>query len=303
MWNPEELRGRVVVGVDGSDQALQAARWAAGYAAERRLGLTVLTAEEPLAHPVRELVHTGDLDALMEQAAQEVLERCVAAAQAARPGLDVRAARVWDAPTPALIEASGHAELVVMGRRGLGGWGGLLLGSVCAGVVPHAEGPVVVLPHRMDSPNLADGPVVMGVSGDDEGRAAALFALEQAALWRAPVIAVHTWQIALDWQVPVPLDQQVIEAVREYHQTAGATILQEAADRYPDVEVRHEVREGAAMAVLAEKSEQARLVVVGSRLRGSLRGLLLGSTTLGLLQVAHSPVAVIRASRGPGQSG
>lgn len=303
MWNPEELRGRVAVGVDGSEQAVQAAQWAAGYAAERRLGLTVLTAEEPLAHPVRELVHTGDLDALMEQAAQEVLERSAAAARAAQPGLDVRSARVWDAPTPALIEATAHAELVVMGRRGLGGWGGLLLGSVCAGVVPHAEGPVVVLPHHTDTPHLVDGPVVLGVSGDDEGRAAALFALEQAAFWRGPVIAVHAWHIALDWQVPVPLDQQAIEAVRAYHQTAGGQILQEAADRYPDVEVRHEVREGGAMAVLAEESQQARLVVVGSRLRGSLRGLLLGSTTLGLLQVAHCPVAVIRASRGPATEG
>src|SRR5690606_1004135 len=71
---------------------------------------------------------------------------------------------VLDKVEPALHAASTTADLVVVGARGIGGFRGLLLGSVSRWVLHHAESPVAVV--RGDEPSL-DGPVVVGVNGSD----------------------------------------------------------------------------------------------------------------------------------------
>ena len=113
MWDPQECDGRVVLGMDGSQHALDAVAWAADYAADRHLGLTLLTAEEPMSHSLRELITSHDVDALLRRSAASVLERGAHLAQSQHPGLDVQLATVWDAPAPALIEAVSYTHLTL----------------------------------------------------------------------------------------------------------------------------------------------------------------------------------------------
>ncbi|GAA2718537.1 hypothetical protein GCM10010429_43130 [Micromonospora olivasterospora] len=73
---------------------------------------------------------------MLEEAADELRGRW--------PGLDVAASQVAGGPAASLVAESRRAELVVVGSRGLGGFAGLLLGSVTQAVVRHAHCPVLV---------------------------------------------------------------------------------------------------------------------------------------------------------------
>jgi nucleotide-binding universal stress UspA family protein len=55
---------------------------------------------------------------------------------------------VAGAPARALLDMATDADLVVVGSRGLGGFAGLLLGSVSQQVAHHASCPVVIVPEE-----------------------------------------------------------------------------------------------------------------------------------------------------------
>lgn len=61
------------------------------------------------------------------------------------PDVVVRYEVLSGEPRETLIEASGNAQLMVVGARGLGGLAGLLLGSVSQAVLHHAHCPVIVV--------------------------------------------------------------------------------------------------------------------------------------------------------------
>nr|WP_281398606.1 universal stress protein [Saccharopolyspora gloriosae] len=61
------------------------------------------------------------------------------------PGLRAHAVAVRAHPVPALVDAADASPLLVVGHRGSGGFSGLLLGSVAAGVLHHARCPVAVI--------------------------------------------------------------------------------------------------------------------------------------------------------------
>src|SRR5690606_18202537 len=103
---------------------------------------------------------------------------------------------VCDVPAPGLIEAGKGADLLVVGARGLGGFRGLLLGSVSQQVLHHAHGPVAIVhPPRDDAGEPPSERIVVAVDGSDQSRAAVRWALEEAALRHAPVEAVHAWEV------------------------------------------------------------------------------------------------------------
>jgi len=133
---------RIVVGVDGSEPSRLALRWAADEAKLRDATLEVVTAWHIPPQVASPAVPTGDYD--FETVAGDTLAAEVAAILGPDPGPIVRrvvnghAARV-------LIELSEHAELLVVGSRGLGGFTGTLLGSVSRHCTTHAHCSVVVV--------------------------------------------------------------------------------------------------------------------------------------------------------------
>ncbi len=133
---------RVVVGVDGSEAAAAALRWAAEEARLRGAALQVVHAWE-VPYPA-ELAFAGGTYAAMEQAAHEVVAEALADAGLIADEVDHQV--VQSTPSRALLEAAADATLVVVGSRGRGGFAGLLLGSVSHQVSQHAGCPVVVVP-------------------------------------------------------------------------------------------------------------------------------------------------------------
>jgi nucleotide-binding universal stress UspA family protein len=146
---------RLVVGVDGSPSSVKALSFAVEEAAMRGALLQVLTTF-PSPTMLGASVPDGYFENLEEQALRlidEAIDRVPAAA--ALPSI-LRTA-VAEAPAAALIAASRDAALLVVGRRGRGGFLDLVLGSVSSQCVQHAECPVVVVREVMSTDGLGAG--------------------------------------------------------------------------------------------------------------------------------------------------
>jgi nucleotide-binding universal stress UspA family protein len=137
----------IVVGVDGSEGAAEALRFAVAEAGVRRLPLRVLSAWQVPATAVAgsmvPAVALGDF----EEAAEEAVERAIAEAARLDPEVECTGAIVRGQAAAALVEAARPDDLIVVGSRGRGEVAGLLLGSVGHQVVHDAPCPVVVVPH------------------------------------------------------------------------------------------------------------------------------------------------------------
>ncbi|SDE59318.1 universal stress protein [Pseudonocardia oroxyli] len=290
-----QAHGSVVVGVDGSASGSEAVCWAAREAARRRVGLRLVSA---LVLP--EPNHLGNpglgtsYKRTMTEAAEQVLADAVALARGVEPGLEMHSELRSGFAIPVLLAESDRAGLVVVGSRGLGGFTGLLVGSVAIALAARGASPVVVV--RGDAEEGPDDvrPVVVGVDGSPVSEEALALAFEEAALHRAPLLALHTWQDdVVELGIAPLVDWNGVEA--EEHALL-AERLAGWAEKYPDVEVRRRVVRDRPAAELVDLSRSARLVVVGSRGRGGVRGLVLGSVSHALVHHAQCPVLVARPS-------
>lgn len=134
--------GRIVVGVDGSEASVEALRQA------QRLAVPLGASVEAIAYwnfpPVYEgYVAVGITG--FEEAAEQILKESVEKAFGIDVPDNVTSHLEQGHPRQGLIQASRRAEMIVVGRRGHGGFGGLLMGSVSSACVAHAHCPVLVV--------------------------------------------------------------------------------------------------------------------------------------------------------------
>jgi len=133
----ESTSHRIVVGIDGSEAAVRALDWAAAEAERTGAVLEIQTAYEPgYVHVTKEEVQRS-LDRLVEDASAHVAM--------ATPGVVTVGKTHEQSPAEVLIEASKGADLLVVGSRGLGGFKGLLLGSVSQQCAHHAHCPLTIV--------------------------------------------------------------------------------------------------------------------------------------------------------------
>ncbi|MBQ1021153.1 universal stress protein [Micromonospora sp. D93] len=281
----------VVVGVDGSPSSLVAAEHAARAALLRSRPLLLV---HGYLHASGYGVPLNPYDLgvpVPSEEAQEMLERTAAELTGRWPGLAVEVRQVAGGPGATMIEESRRAELVVVGSRGLGGFAGLLLGSVGAQVAAHAHCPVLVV-RPDEQPIPVDGPVLVGVDGSESSRLAVGLGADEAALRDVPLVLVHVGPADGDRTVP-----EEIEESQAAYQAEAVRLLADASAavraEHPDLVVReHPVRAAGAAQGLIEASGAASLLVVGTRGRAGFAGLLLGSVSQAAIQHAHCPVLV-----------
>jgi nucleotide-binding universal stress UspA family protein len=131
----------IVVGVDGSDPSIEALRYAATMAKVLGARVTAVTCwRYPPAYD-----NFVPLQWSPESDAEQVLKEAVATAFGDTPPAGLRTLVRQGQPASVLIDESADADMLVVGSRGLGGFAGLLLGSVSAAVAAHARCPVLVL--------------------------------------------------------------------------------------------------------------------------------------------------------------
>jgi nucleotide-binding universal stress UspA family protein len=142
-------RGRIVVGVDDSEQAAAALCWAMAEGALRGLTVeAVHTWQPPLAAlPFGATLVMPVGEAAIDAEARNQIEQTVSAAIAdiEGPAPQVQITILHGIPALTLVEASQDAELLVVGSHGRTGWSRLVLGSVAMACVQHAHCPVVVI--------------------------------------------------------------------------------------------------------------------------------------------------------------
>jgi nucleotide-binding universal stress UspA family protein len=137
----------IVAGVDGSEDSARALRWAIDEARAR--GVTVAAVHAwHVPYSMSFAVAAVDFSAF-EDAARRLLDQMVDAAEADSPGVPVERVLVAGSAADALLGAARGAALVVVGGRGVGGFRGLLLGSVSQQLAHHAACPVVVVPRAI----------------------------------------------------------------------------------------------------------------------------------------------------------
>ncbi|MEU8282726.1 universal stress protein [Micromonospora sp. NPDC048905] len=281
----------VVVGVDGSSSSLVAAEHAARAALLRSRPLLLL---HGYLHPFGYGIPLNPYDIGMpvpSEEAQRMLETTAADLTDRWPGLVVEVRQVAGGPGITLIEESRQAELVVVGSRGLGGFAGLLLGSVGTQVAAHAHCPVLVV-RPDEQPIPVDGPVLVGVDGSESSRLATGYGADEAARREVPLVLVHVGPAAGDRAVPEEIEEsQAVYQAEAVRLLADASAAVRAA--HPDLVVReHPVRAAGPVQGLIEASGTASLLVVGTRGRAGFAGLLLGSVSQAVIQHAHCPVLV-----------
>ncbi|MEW9529543.1 universal stress protein [Microbispora sp. NPDC049125] len=289
------MTGRIVVGVDGSPAATAAVEWAADDAARRGAALRVVHVREEWAHEYPFHAVPGFDESLTEYC-EGVVGAAAERARGRAPGVEVTTALAEGTVIGSLMAEAGDAGEIVLGSRGMGGFTGLVLGSVSIGVAGRAPCPVVVV----RGPSQAvHGEVVVGLDGSSHSEAALEYGFAQARLRKARLRAVHAWQIPAS--SPFALGYaDVLDEVFQRESAGFRRRLEPWRDKHPDVEVAESVVSGHPVAALSDASRQADLVVVGSRGLGRVAAAVLGSVGHGVLHHAHCPVAVVRPRRTAG---
>jgi nucleotide-binding universal stress UspA family protein len=277
----------VVVGVDASETAARAVRFAADEARRRSAPLRIvhaITWFDDVTYSLPEF----DVPDLLNTGARTLLQAMRDLVSDSLPADRVSTSAVDGHPADVLVAASEGAALLVVGARGVGGLAGLLRGSTAHGVVAHAACPVVVLPDDSAVRVRDRRSVVVGVRGRGDEEVLA-FAFAEAAARGTDLVAVHAWQDAvletaalstssfIDWARVAADEERVL-----------AEALAGWRGKEPDVAVREVVIREKSGRALVEASLTAQLLVVGHHRRRTL-----GSTTYAALHRAPCPMAVV----------
>jgi len=266
--------GTVVVGLDGSPSSDRALTWAVEHAVRERRQLTLAHGLDPAGsvwldregadHRAVEDALRADALALLDRGRDHVLQ--VAPELAVHVALWMSDARVT------LLDLAERAALVVVGSRGRGPVGSLLLGSVSVGVSRHAPCPVVVV--RAGHPGVVRNGVLVGTDASERSRPVVEFAYRQAALRELPLTIVHS---ASDADAELGL----------------AEALAGLAEKFPEVRTTTRIVSEHPAAGIVRESARMDLVVLGAHHRGTAGTLLHGSVTDSVVEHAGCPVAVV----------
>lgn len=306
-FDPTERTLGVVVGFDGSANSRLALRYGARAAQRRSSALTVVTSftVSPAVYTTLAAVPRVPDEELKQKATKEALDQ---ARELLRdyPGEVSYHAEQGDA-AGVLVDKSEHAQLVVLGARGHGGFLGLMLGSVASSLPAHAKSPTVIVPKNYQGtedddgetfdPSEDAGPIVVGLDGSEQSRVAVLHAAQAAAERRATlqlVMVLPPIESAMLWYPEFA--GRAADATRARQDELQETLDAErawAVSHFPELDIEATVEPGDPITVLRQKSRSAQLTVVGTRGRGEFGSLVLGSVSRGLLVKADGPVMIV----------
>ncbi|MGW2309336.1 universal stress protein [Actinomadura luteofluorescens] len=283
----------IIVGADGSVPSERAVAWAADEAARCGRPLKILHAVERWGFDVPLNTAPGEVVSLRREG-EEVLMAAERVAHARRPEVPVSLELASARTVRALAEHSEEAFEVVVGCRGLGGFAGLVLGSVGLGAVRHSACPVVVV---RGEPAAERREIAVGIGLGDDDSAVLEYAFRAAAAREARLRVVHAWPFPAALDEPgAGLDLRRVEERARWRVIEAHAPMRKS---FPGVEVVEDLVQDNPAAALVAASRDVDLVVAGSHPREGLTVPRSRAVMHGLLHHAHCPVAAVPAVTAP----
>jgi nucleotide-binding universal stress UspA family protein len=282
---------QIIVGMDESDGAATALRWALCEGASHDWQLRAVLAWSFLDQHQLDATDTFD-PGYNAEVARKTLAAAVERAVGADAAAHIEEEVVCDLAARAFIDQSPTADLLVVGAHGLAGFKSLLLGSVSHQCLHHATCPVAVVRPGTDPGRHLAERIVVGIDASPTAQRALDWTLDLARENHALVEVIHAWQPAVIGgpSTPVVADPEV------WHEAGERTLEQAlAAVDTTGIDVARNLScSSAATAILdAVRDADADLVVVGSRGLGGFAGMLLGLVSHQVAHHAPCPVVVV----------
>ncbi len=289
----------VVVGVDQTPEARNAARWAAVAADHRRAPLCLVHAYHSLQPNSGSITESASA-AQLRADGSALLSRIATGLRRSHPWLAITTHLDQAPPVAALRRRSARAALTVVGSWGTDHPIGLPpLGSVAFAIASSNCAPVAVV-HPHHHPNT-QGSVVVGIDGPDTAEETVAFAFAEADARRTDLLAIHVWRdVAIGGTFPFqtapsPTVTGTARARIEEKRAALADQLTRWQRKYPRVPAQPAVIYGATTSALLDLADRAQLLIVGGH--GNACGAhtaLLGPTAQALVERSSCPVVVVR---------
>ncbi|MFC5994983.1 universal stress protein [Pseudonocardia hispaniensis] len=277
----------IVVGVDESDSARDAAEWAADVASVWRAPVSLLhTVGGERGAAGVEPGWLSELRRIAERVGADPVETHVVAGDVAE----------------VLLDRAAGARLLVVGSYGEGAVAGMLAGDTALSLLAACPCPVAVIRGR--APGIAPprgGPVVVGVDGSPTGNAALEFAAGLAEAVGARIVALHTWaDVTADESGQMRRVDQDWDALAQQAGVVLDASLGPVLERHPGLQVERAVLGDNPLRALLARANEARMLVVGHRRAALPEGMRrLGSTSKGLVEFAGCPVVITPPFAGP----
>jgi nucleotide-binding universal stress UspA family protein len=277
----------VVVGVDGSEGSLRATEWAALEAVRQELPLRIVSAPAPLPQMRSPYMSEATVGNALRGMAARGLGLAVDRASEVAQGLRIETDLLSGPPAVAVADCGHSASMLVLGARGSGRFGAMMLGSVSRYGAAHAPCPVVVV---REETTAVQREVAVGIRDPEDAHGTLAFAFEEAALREAELLvvhAVHGIPRGLHAKAGPEYDPELVLAAARGQLEDMLSAWQ---DKYPKVRVFPDVVHAHPAQVLASLSARADLVVIGKR---AAPGPIVGSIQNGVLIHAHGPIAIV----------
>ena len=240
MW---KASAPIVVGVDGSDAAIYAAKWAIDEAISRDVPLRVVH----VTHIERQPAAPEDAFRLDVQYAESSLRAATAAVEATGKPVKIETDILWGSPDTALINESRNASMVCVGSIGIGAIASKMWGSTAASLAQQAYSSVAIIRSPHSAPASGVDWIVVVAEDRADNESVIEQAMQEARLRNAPVRAVGVWKEDFGQTPYDELDRRIGKW----------------AERYPDVHVHPVATRASVARFLADRNESVQLAVVG----------------------------------------
>jgi nucleotide-binding universal stress UspA family protein len=272
MRNPE-APGPVVVGIDGSEAAINAAEWAIDEAISRDVALRLVH----VIHIAQVPIPPSEVFRLETEYAEAALRAASAAVRDTGKPVKIDPAALRGDVAATLAAESHAASMICVGSVGIGRLARMVLGSTAVALAKHAHCPVAIIRSDGDVPPNDGGWIAVVVNDDSDNDAVLQVAIEEARLREAPVLALGAWP----WELgEIPYDQ--------LDRRLGGW-----AKEYPDVHIHPVAARTGAAHYLESHYEPIQLAVVGTRYAHQVARLV-GPHSPPILAHADCSVLVVR---------